>query len=335
MPTLDDVVSQLSGAKKFSKLDIIKLDEASSYLTTFSMPFVRYRYLHLPFGISASSDLFQQRMDEFCESLPGVKAIVDDIIVYGHSSEEHDKTLHNLLLCAPEKGVRFNPEKCMIGVSEIQSFGHVISKKGIKADPSKVEAIVNLDPTDCKAKLETLLGMVQYMSKFAIKNDSTMQKLIQTITSGWQELRAKCSPEILEFWNHRDELSFEDDLIFRGQKLLIPPALRQEMVSKVHTGHLGVNKTLERAKDSIFWPGMSKEITEHVLQCTTCLKPLDSNAKEPLIPHEFPDRPFQKNGVDLFHFDGKEYLLTVDYYSRFFEINCLPYTSSATCHSET
>ena len=153
----------------------------------------------------------------------------------------------------------------------------------------------------------------------AIKNNSMMQKLIQTITSSWLELHAKRSPEILEFWNFHDELSFEDDLIFLGQKRLIPPALRQEISSKVHTGHLGVNKSLERAKDSIFWPGMSKEITEHVLQCTTCLKHRDSNAKEPLIPLEFPNRPFQKIGVDLFHFDGKEYLLMVDYYSRFFK----------------
>ena len=75
---------------------------------------------------------------------------------------------------------------------------------------------------------------------------------------------------------------------------------------------------------------MSKEITEHVLQCTTCLKHHNSNAKELLIPHEFPDRPFQKIGVDLFHFDGKEYLLTVDYYSRFFEIDYLPDTCAVT-----
>ena len=161
MPTLDDIVSQLSGAKMFSKLDIthaywsIKLDDASSYLTTFSTPFGRYRYLRLPFGISASSNLFQQRMDELCESLPGVMVIVDDIIVYGHSSEEHDKNLRNLLLRAREKSVWFNPEKCMIGVSEIPFFGHVISEKGLKADPSKIEVIVNLDPPDCKAKLET------------------------------------------------------------------------------------------------------------------------------------------------------------------------------------
>ncbi|MCG8076812.1 MAG: DDE-type integrase/transposase/recombinase, partial [Candidatus Thiodiazotropha taylori] len=542
MPTLDDVVSQLSGAKTFSKLDIthafwsIKLDDESSYLTTFSTPFGRYRYLRLPFGISASSDLFQQKMDEICEGLTGVKAIVDDILCYGRSTQEHDENLRKLLERAGEKGVRFNPEKCTIGVHEVPFFGHVISDQGLKADPSKIEAIVNLEPPDSKEKLETLLGMANYMSKFAprladitaplrvllqdkvafcwdapqqrafeevksvitnspalgfydpsepltlesdasknglgsclmqndqliayasksltkteqgyaqiekellailfgckrfhqytygrpirvhtdhkpiesimkkplsaasprlqrmllqlqnydldvhyvrgtdipvsdflsrhsltdthpkliegldlhvhaikqqlfvtdsrldsirtaIKNDNKMQKLKQTIACGWPDLRAECDPEIQDFWNHRDELSFEDDLIFRGQKLLIPPALRQEMISKVHTGHLGVSKTLERAKDNLFWPGMSKDITKHVLQCATCLKHRDSNAKEPLIPHEFPDRPYQKIGVDLFHYDGKEHLLTVDYYSRFFEIDCLPDTRAAT-----
>ena len=542
MPTLDDVVSQLSGAKTFSKLDIthaywsIKLDDESSYLTTFSTPFGRYRYLRLPFGISASSDLFQQKMDEICEGLTGVKAIVDDILCYGRSTQEHDENLRKLLERAREKGVRFNPEKCTIGVHEVPFFGHVISDQGLKADPSKIEAIVNLEPPDSKEKLETLLGMANYMSKFAprladitaplrvllqdkvafiwdtpqqqafeevkyvitnspalgfhdpskpltlesdasknglgsclmqndrpiayasksltkteqgyaqiekellailfgckrfhqytygrpirvhtdhkpivsimkkplsaasprlqrmllqlqnynldvhyvrgtdipvsdflsrhsltdthpkliegldlhvhaikqqlfvtdsrldsirtaIKNDIKMQKLKQTIACGWPDLRAECDPGILDFWNHRDELSFEDDLIFRGQKLLIPHALRQEMISKVHTGHLGVSKTLERAKDNLFWPGMSKDITEHVLQCAICLKHRDSNAKEPLIPHEFPDRPYQKIGVDLFHFDGKEHLLTVDYYSRFFEIDFLPDTRAAT-----
>ena len=129
----------------------------------------------------------------------------------------------------------------------------------------------------------------------------------------------------LQLWNHCDKLSFEDDLIFRGQKMFITPTLRQEMISKVHTGHLGVNKTLERAK-YLFWPGMSKDITEHVLQCATCLKHRDSNAKEPLIP----DRPNQIIGVDLFHYDGKEHLLTVNYYSRFFRNRLLARHPAAT-----
>jgi hypothetical protein len=136
-------------------------------------------------------------------------------------------------------------------------------------------------------------------------------------------------PEIIEFWNHRDELLIEDNLIFRGHTIVIPKSLRNEMINQVHTGHFGVTKTLERAKDSLFWPGMTKQITEHVLQCSVCLTHRESNAKEPMISTEFPDRPYQKIGVDLFHFDGKEYLLTVDYYSRFFDVDYLPDTRSA------
>lgn len=117
MRTSDDIMTELSSATRFSKLDIthaywsIQLDEESSYLTTFSTPFGRYRYLRLPYGISSSSDIFQQKMDEIFEGLPGVTTIVDDILIYGRSLEEHDRNLRNVLEHAREKRIRFNPNK--------------------------------------------------------------------------------------------------------------------------------------------------------------------------------------------------------------------------------
>ena len=60
---------------------------ASNLMTTFSTPFGRYRYLRLPFGISASSDLFQLKYNEIFEGLPGVTAIVDNILIYGRTRE--------------------------------------------------------------------------------------------------------------------------------------------------------------------------------------------------------------------------------------------------------
>ena len=56
------------------------------------------------------------------------------------------------------------------------------------------------------------------------------------------------------------------DFILVGQKIVIPESLRAEVLKQVHTGHLGVTKTLERAKDNIFWPGMTNEIQDYVLQ---------------------------------------------------------------------
>ena len=143
-------------------------------------------------------------------------------------------------------------------------------------------------------------------------------------------MRSSCDLKVLDYFNHRDELSVEDRLIFRGQIIIVPASLRNETLSQIHKGHMGVTKSVERAKDSLFWPGMVKQVTDYVLNCPVCLTHRNSNAKEPMIPSEFPDRPYQKLGADIFQFDGQNYLLTIDYYSRFFEVDLLPDMKSST-----
>jgi len=172
-PTLEDVTAQLAGAKYFSILDIthaywsVELDDESSLLTTFHSPTgERYCYLRLPFGISSSGDIFQRKVTEIFEGLPGIQAIVDDTLIYGKTRAEHDQNLRNALNRAREKGVRFNPDKCVIGVTEVPFFGHVISDTGLKPDTSKIEAVLQIPAPDCRAKLETFLGLVNYLGKF-------------------------------------------------------------------------------------------------------------------------------------------------------------------------
>ena len=119
-PTLDDVLSQLNGAKWFSILDVrsgywnIKLDEQSSLYTTFNSPYGRYRFLRLPFGLVCAQDIFQRKVDETFSGLDGVTGIADDIIVYGMDLSEHDKNLHAVMQRACETGLKFNQEKCQI-----------------------------------------------------------------------------------------------------------------------------------------------------------------------------------------------------------------------------
>ena len=70
IPTIEDIASRLHGAKVFSVLDAKngfchgKLDEESSYLTTFHTPFGRYRCFRMPFGVSSALEVFQRRMHE-------------------------------------------------------------------------------------------------------------------------------------------------------------------------------------------------------------------------------------------------------------------------------
>ena len=134
--TLDDVTSRLAGAKYFSSLDAthaywsILLDTPSSYLTTFSSPFGSWRFLRLPFGIKSSQDIFQRKIDEVFEGLNGMTCIVDDLLVYGRSRQEHDENLVYVLERARIKGVRFNPEKMRIGVIELPFFWELDISQG-------------------------------------------------------------------------------------------------------------------------------------------------------------------------------------------------------------
>lgn len=75
-PTQEEITHKFAGSRYFSKLDAkngywsVKLDEASSFLTTFNTPFGCYRYLRMPFGLVMSQDVFQQKMDQILENCP-------------------------------------------------------------------------------------------------------------------------------------------------------------------------------------------------------------------------------------------------------------------------
>lgn len=201
--TIDDVLPQLNGAKFFTKLDTtsaywnVMLDRESSFLTTFNTCFGRYRYLRLPMGLKSSMDIFQLKMDECFEGLPGVVAIVDDILCYGKTREEHDSNLKAALDRALEKGIRLNADKLEVGLSEISYFGHVLSDGGLRPDPAKISAIRDMPPPINRQELETWFGMVNYLSRFAPN--------LAEVTSPLREL---LSNSVEFYWGEPQEAAF-------------------------------------------------------------------------------------------------------------------------------
>lgn len=101
----------------------------------------------------------------------------------------------------------------------------------------------------------------------ATKQDSQLTALKRIIHTGWPETRRSCPPLVLEFWNHRDEISFADGIVLKGEKIIVPQSLRNNMLQKIHTGHMGVEKSKQRARDVLFWPGMGKQIEQTVQNC--------------------------------------------------------------------
>ena len=126
MTTIEDIMSSLSKAKVFSKLDAkdgywhILLDEESSRLTTFWTPYGRYRWRCTPFGLSSAPEEFQRRMNEAILGLKGVTSIADDVLIYGcgetveEAQRDHDENLIALLDKSRKVGLQWNSKKIRI-----------------------------------------------------------------------------------------------------------------------------------------------------------------------------------------------------------------------------
>nr|XP_054768172.1 uncharacterized protein K02A2.6-like [Lytechinus pictus] len=158
--------------------------------------------------------------------------------------------------------------------------------------------------------------------------DPELRKLMESVKEGWPEMKQDADKEIRQYWQYRDDITTEGGLLFKLQKVIIPSSMRKLMLEKLHQSHQGVEKTKRLARDVLFWPGMNADIAELVERCDICSRHRASNQKEPMHGHDLPGRPWQKIGSDLFEFDGSTYLILVDYYLNYFEINKLTSTSS-------
>ncbi|XP_041461547.1 uncharacterized protein K02A2.6-like [Lytechinus variegatus] len=539
MPTMDDILPKLAKAKVFSVLDAkdgfwqVKLTERSSLLTTFATPFGRCRWTRMPFGICTAPEEFQRRQHEIIEGLSGVDVVADDFLVYGSGANleealaDHDKSLRKFLARARKVGLTLNKKKLRLRLSEVPYMGHLLTATGLKPDPKKVQAVVEMPtPTDKKG-VQRLLGSVTYLARFLprlsdvaeplrrltdkdvhfewrpeheetlkevqqlltqapvlkyydVKEEVTIQcdasekglgatllqngqpvsfasrsltrseqnyaqiekeclaivyscekfdqfirgrdvtvhtdhkplvpifkkaihsapkrlqrmmlrlqnyhldviycpgkemyiadwlsraflpttegrdkiyqeieqinqteyvrisdatsiqlqketlrdPALQTLTSvvmnGWPETKDDVPVVVREYYNYRDEITVQNGVLYKGMKVIVPSAMRALMLNRVHSSHLGVDACVRRARDVLFWPGMQAEVKEKVTQCSTCNAFQPKQQKEPMLSYDIPSRPWSIVSQDLFTLHNEDYLITVDHYSDYWEID--------------
>ena len=117
-------------------------------------------------------------------------------------------------------------------------------------------------------------------------------------------------------WDFRDKLSTDDGMFLKGPRLIIPGELQEEYLSRLHEGHLSASKVKENAKQHMYWTGIDVDIEDYTKRCQECIK-RSQVAKEPLQPHDIPEGPWRKLGIDYFAFDCNSYVLICDYFSKF------------------
>ena len=157
--------------------------------------------------------------------------------------------------------------------------------------------------------------------------DDTLTFLKHTIQAGWPEKIQQVSPEIQSCWTFRDEVTVEDGLVLKNTRIIIPTSERNDLLRQIPHGHLGTIKYLLCAKEAFYWQGIMKDIEDMVHNCETCLKFCANNCKpkpENTLGHEVPVTPWTKLATHIFTFDSENYLLVVDYTSKFPIICRLP-----------
>ena len=106
--------------------------------------------------------------------------------------------------------------------------------------------------------------------------------------------------------------------------MIIPTALRRDMLKRIHASHQGQQACIRRAKDALFWPGMSHQIVECWCNCNLCAEYQPAQPKEPLIAPELPTGPWSIVAQDLYSHGGNNYLLTADAFSGYWEVDEMP-----------
>ena len=145
------------------------------------------------------------------------------------------------------------------------------------------------------------------------QSDLTLNSLAKTVHRGWAQSKKDCPEQLLDFWSFRQEISEEDGLLYKNQRLLMPHSERLETLKVLHLGHYAVDKMQLKALETVYWPAINKDILRSYQSCKTCIKYSKSERSELLQSHPTPPVPWHTVATDLFETKNSKYLLIVDY----------------------
>lgn len=147
--------------------------------------------------------------------------------------------------------------------------------------------------------------------------DGVLYSLKSFITRGWPNTRSECPSHLHTYWNYRDELTVFDGVILKGTRILIPKTIQAAVLAQLHHTQQGPEKCKLRAKGSVCWAIINRDIEYMVKCCSPCQHNQNANVKEPLVPHDIPQKPRHTLGADLIFWNNGSYLLVSDYFSKF------------------
>lgn len=207
---------------------------------------------------------------------------------------------------ALSRAYRLTTEDAQHDNSEVRALREVQHEDGLSVSPNRLQEF-----------------------KRVTADDPEMQLLIGAIHKGWPLRRKDCPAKLVPYYDSRSELVEDGGLVYRGERLVVPQSLRADMLKEIHRSHIGIGGCLRRARELLYWPRINAEVKDYVSKCSVCQTYQPEQCREELQPHEMPSRPWSKVGADIFELGSQQFLIMVDYWSNYFEVQELKRITSA------
>jgi hypothetical protein len=189
LPRIDKIVDSAAGCEVMSLLDCFsgyhqiymkKEDKAS---TSFITPFGTYCFIRMPEGLKNAGSTFSRLTKTVLESQIGrnIFTYVDDIVVANRSKEDHLADLAETFASMRAARLRLNPEKCVFGVRQGKILGYLVSHRGIEANPTKIQAIINMTPPQSARDVQRLTGRLAALNRFISKSTERSLPFLKTL----------------------------------------------------------------------------------------------------------------------------------------------------------
>ena len=154
LPRIDTLVDStarhqlLSFIDVFSKYNQIRMNEADQEKTSFVISQGLFCYKVMPFRLKNAGATYQRLMNTMFAQQIGrnVEVYVDDMLVKSLREDEHLSNLQETFDTFQTYNMKLNPSKCVFGVTEGKFLGFMVSQRGIKVNPEKIRAIMDLAP---------------------------------------------------------------------------------------------------------------------------------------------------------------------------------------------
>ena len=202
---------------------------------------------------------------------------------------------------------------------------HIPGKRNVISDA--FSRVTPLEFQDSNAEKDILaVNFLQYSSIEERERDEVLQEtnkdkelqlLKHYISTGWPAKRSQIPVFLQPYWNFRDELTIESGILMKNSKVLIPETLKQKYLRQIHQGHQGIEACRSRAREFVFWVNINSDLKELVEKCDLCQSQQNSTAIIQKYVSEVPPHPWHTLGSDLFYFQRIDFLVVVDYFSKY------------------